>query len=68
MLECFKAIKNMENLKLEREKHLKYLKKSLQPLPTPYQSLDPSKPWICYWVMNAMALLNYRPDEKTIDQ
>ncbi len=44
--------------RLERSRHLAYLRHGLTaPLPSGYASLDASRPWLCYWILNALDLL-----------
>ncbi|XP_059612462.1 protein farnesyltransferase subunit beta [Phlebotomus argentipes] len=45
---------------LHRENHIAYLEKCLRGLPEGYCSLDSSRPWLVYWILNSAALLNHR--------
>lgn len=45
---------------LHRENHTAYLEKCLKGLPESYSTLDSSRPWIVYWILNSAALLNHR--------
>lgn len=45
------------SLRLRRADHIKYLHGGLQRLPAGYVSLDASRPWICYWIVHSLALL-----------
>ncbi|CAJ2505292.1 Uu.00g126860.m01.CDS01 [Anthostomella pinea] len=52
---------------LNRERHIRFLRKSLGTLPAPYVAADASRPWIFYWCLNGMVLLgadvsSYRED------
>lgn len=50
--------------KLHRMQHIKFLESMLRTLPTNYECLDSSQPWLIYWILNAAHLLNFRfPDE-----
>lgn len=40
-----------------REKHIRFLRRSLGRLPGAFASLDASKPWMLYWALNGLALL-----------
>ncbi|RXG51832.1 Protein farnesyltransferase subunit beta [Armadillidium vulgare] len=40
----------LSSIKLNREKHISYLRKSLKHLP---------RPWLLYWSLHALELLNY---------
>ncbi|KAH9907448.1 terpenoid cyclases/Protein prenyltransferase [Xylariomycetidae sp. FL2044] len=42
---------------LDRQRHLKFLRKSLGRLPSPFVAADASRPWIFYWCLNGMSLL-----------
>lgn len=46
-------------LQLHRSKHIEYLRRMLSRLPSSYESMDASQPWLCYWITNALCLLNY---------
>lgn len=43
--------------RLQRERHVAYLMKGLSNLPQPYQDLDASRPWLCYWILHSLELL-----------
>ncbi|XP_071520028.1 protein farnesyltransferase subunit beta [Panulirus ornatus] len=45
---------------LHRERHISYLKKGLRNLPEGFVSLDASRPWIVYWAVHALELLDVR--------
>ena len=47
-----------ENLVLHREQHVSYLHGGLQYLPSGFIVLDSSRPWICYWIVHSLALLD----------
>ena len=42
---------------LMRRKHVNYLHGGLHTLPAGFISLDASRPWICYWIVHSLALL-----------
>eukprot|EP00873_Tetraselmis_striata_P018221 jgi/Tetstr1/438485/TSEL_027040.t1 len=44
-------------LALARDKHAAYLRGALGRLPRGFVSLDASRPWICYWALHGLALL-----------
>ncbi|CAG8558918.1 9604_t:CDS:10 [Ambispora leptoticha] len=48
---------NVGELKLEREKHIKFLERGLTRLSGGFVSLDASKPWIAYWILHSLDLL-----------
>ncbi|NWW95217.1 FNTB farnesyltransferase, partial [Rhynochetos jubatus] len=43
---------------LQREKHLHYLKRGLRQLSEAYECLDASRPWLCYWILHSLELLD----------
>ena len=47
-----------ELLKLTRSLHISYLHGGLQQLPAGFVVLDSSRPWICYWIIHSLALLD----------
>lgn len=52
---------------LLREKHSTYLNRALtRPLASSYVSLDASRPWIVYWTLHSLDLLDSLPDESTM--
>eukprot|EP01134_Creolimax_fragrantissima_P001181 CFRG1181T1 len=47
-----------QEVTLNRKAHISYLRKNLfGVLPTSFVCLDASKPWICYWICHALAIL-----------
>uniref|UniRef100_Q0VFT7 Protein farnesyltransferase subunit beta n=1 Tax=Xenopus tropicalis TaxID=8364 RepID=Q0VFT7_XENTR len=52
--------KNQEKIQLvlEREPHTHYLRKGLRYLSDSYECLDSSRPWLCYWIVHSMGLLD----------
>lgn len=48
---------NTANPILCREKHINYLVQSLESLPEYFTSLDASLPWILYWILHSLDLL-----------
>ena len=57
-----------EGVHLLREKHLQYLKKGIRHLSVNFECLDASRPWLCYWILHSMALLDYPiPDDVARD-
>ena len=46
-------------VRLLRKQHVMYLTKALSSnLPGGFVSLDASRPWICYWILHALNLLD----------
>ena len=45
-------------LRLRREAHVQYLSLGLTGLPAGYVKLNASRPWICYWLLHSLALLD----------
>ncbi|XP_018667025.2 protein farnesyltransferase subunit beta isoform X1 [Ciona intestinalis] len=49
---------------LHTENHVPYLLRGLEHLSKSYQCLDSSRPWLCYWIVHSLSLLNHPiPDE-----
>ncbi|KAH0621177.1 hypothetical protein JD844_022228 [Phrynosoma platyrhinos] len=42
---------------LHRDKHFHYLKRGLRQLTDAYECLDASRPWLCYWILHSLELL-----------
>ena len=45
-------------LRLLRQNHIEYLYDGLGELPAGYASLDAGRPWICFWIIHSLSLLN----------
>ena len=43
--------------KLNREKHVRFLHRSLTPLPAEAVGSDASRPWMVYWALTALSIL-----------
>uniref|UniRef100_A0A2K6SSK2 Prenyltransferase alpha-alpha toroid domain-containing protein n=1 Tax=Saimiri boliviensis boliviensis TaxID=39432 RepID=A0A2K6SSK2_SAIBB len=43
---------------LQREKHFHYLKRGFRQLTDAYECLDASRPWLCYWILHSLELLD----------
>eukprot|EP00873_Tetraselmis_striata_P007213 jgi/Tetstr1/427477/TSEL_017605.t1 len=57
-LACEQAGESRQHpLALARDKHAAYLRGALGRLPRGFVSLDASRPWICYWALHGLALL-----------
>lgn len=58
-------------LELWRDEHVRYLKKAYRGLSASYSVLDSSRPWLCYWILHSLAMLNqpfrFGMDLRTID-
>jgi protein farnesyltransferase subunit beta len=50
------------------DKHIKYLNMALGQLPYKFTGLDASQPWILYWVLNALYLLQGEVKQDQLDQ
>lgn len=48
---------------LERKAHVEFLLKGLKGLSSGYQCLDSSRPWLCYWILNSLELLEVSVSE-----
>lgn len=44
---------------LFRDNHIRFLHKSVGPLPAPYVAADASRPWLIYWALTALSTLGY---------
>lgn len=42
------------------------MKNSLCHIPRAYECLDASRPWVCYWILNALWLFDDMPDSETL--
>ena len=58
----------LENVKLLRCKHVKYLQNGLKYLKTSFESLDASRPWLCYWILHGLCLLGEEVDAEVSAQ
>ncbi|KAF1548815.1 Protein farnesyltransferase subunit beta, partial [Eudyptes schlegeli] len=59
--EVFEACKTNHHASqfvLQREKHFHYLKRGLRQLTEAYECLDASRPWLCYWILHSLELLD----------
>lgn len=54
----FNAADQQDSLELLRRLHIRYVQGGLGSLPSGYASLDSSRPWICYWIVHSLALLD----------
>lgn len=50
--------------RLMRDKHAAYLQRGLTQLPPGFVSLDASRPWIIYWILHGLELLDALPQDK----
>ncbi|KAJ4458249.1 putative Protein farnesyltransferase subunit beta [Paratrimastix pyriformis] len=44
-----------------RKKHIQYLLTGIRSLPSSFGSLDASRPWICYWILHGLEVLEGLP-------
>ncbi|KAK7179660.1 hypothetical protein DPSP01_011591 [Paraphaeosphaeria sporulosa] len=44
---------------LQKEKHIKFLKKALGDYPAPFAMMDASRPWLVYWSLQGLSSLGY---------
>ncbi|KAK7756385.1 CAAX farnesyltransferase (FTase) subunit beta [Diatrype stigma] len=42
---------------LDRQRHIKFVRKQLGKLPAPFMAVDASRPWVFYWCLNSLSLL-----------
>ncbi|XP_059157217.1 protein farnesyltransferase subunit beta-like [Physella acuta] len=63
VMKCYKTFKTSLDIYpdvpfLERENHVEFLTKGLQLLSSSYECLDSSRPWLCYWILHSLELLD----------
>jgi protein farnesyltransferase subunit beta len=46
------------SVRLLRHRHIGYLMKGLELLPEGYETLDASQPWVIYWIVHSLCLLD----------
>ncbi|XP_076651386.1 farnesyl transferase beta subunit [Halictus rubicundus] len=49
---------------LMTQNHLKKLKMLITNLDVTFESLDCSRPWLCYWILHSLQILGYHLDDK----
>lgn len=57
---------HLQSIQLNREKHIAYLIRGLDGLGAWASVLDASKPWLVYWIMHSLDLLEYKLDASII--
>uniref|UniRef100_A0A3Q3VVI5 Prenyltransferase alpha-alpha toroid domain-containing protein n=1 Tax=Mola mola TaxID=94237 RepID=A0A3Q3VVI5_MOLML len=57
VISVYKQIHNLPQPTLLREQHYQYLKKGLRHLSDAYECLDASRPWLCFWILHSLELL-----------
>uniref|UniRef100_A0A3B3Z7W0 Prenyltransferase alpha-alpha toroid domain-containing protein n=1 Tax=Periophthalmus magnuspinnatus TaxID=409849 RepID=A0A3B3Z7W0_9GOBI len=57
VINVYKQIHNLPEPTLLREQHYQYLKKGLRHLSDAYECLDASRPWLCFWILHSLELL-----------
>ncbi|KAF7721646.1 hypothetical protein EC973_004344 [Apophysomyces ossiformis] len=60
--------KPLESVHLERENHVAYLKRGLNSLSRWMLQLDASKPWLVYWILHSLDLLEVEITQEIIDR
>ncbi|KAL6614555.1 hypothetical protein ACP70R_036825 [Stipagrostis hirtigluma subsp. patula] len=65
----FGAAPNTQSLMLElwRDQHIEYLTKGLRHLGPGFHVLDANRPWLCYWMVHSLALLDEVLDDDLED-
>ncbi|XP_028409081.1 protein farnesyltransferase subunit beta-like [Dendronephthya gigantea] len=48
----------ISELVLNRKKHIQYCVKGLNQLSSSYSCLDASRPWLCFWILHSLELLD----------
>ncbi|CAM0137270.1 unnamed protein product [Umbelopsis sp. WA50703] len=59
---------NLNELRLEREAHAEYLARGLNYLSRWMVALDASKPWLTYWILHALDLLEVEISQDIIER
>uniref|UniRef100_A0AAZ3SHY9 Protein farnesyltransferase subunit beta n=1 Tax=Oncorhynchus tshawytscha TaxID=74940 RepID=A0AAZ3SHY9_ONCTS len=57
VVSVYKQIHSLPQPTLLRDQHYQYLKKGLRHLSDAYECLDASRPWLCYWILHSLELL-----------
>lgn len=66
---AYLRVSNLDpGLPLFRQKHIQYLKRGLHHLSEAYECLDASRPWLCYWILHGLELLNAKIGEEEYSQ
>lgn len=60
--------KSLRRLKLERDVHASYLARGLNYLSRWMVALDASKPWLTYWILHALDLLEVEISQDIIER
>ena len=55
---CLGKTRFREIFPLNRSRHLSYLRKGLKKLSENFECLDASRPWLCYWILHSLNLLD----------
>ncbi|NWI62421.1 FNTB farnesyltransferase, partial [Todus mexicanus] len=58
VFDAYKTNHHAPQFILHREKHFHYLKRGLRQLTEAYECLDASRPWLCYWILHSLELLD----------
>ncbi|KAJ3054959.1 hypothetical protein HDU99_007652, partial [Rhizoclosmatium hyalinum] len=58
----------VDSIKLSRKLHALFLRKGLVGLSRGFVSLDASKPWILYWILQALDLLDERLSAEELER
>lgn len=45
---------------LHRDKHSRFCFKGLRNLPSSFECLDSSRPWLCYWILHSLYLVDFK--------
>ncbi|KAM1187346.1 hypothetical protein ACFX2I_023383 [Malus domestica] len=51
-------------IELQRDSHIEYLTRGLRGLPSSFCVLDANRPWLCYWILHSLALLEESVDDE----
>ncbi|CAB4038020.1 farnesyltransferase subunit beta-like, partial [Paramuricea clavata] len=59
---------SISELILNRKKHIQYCSRGLSNLSASYECLDASRPWLCYWILHSLELLDRPVTKETAKQ
>ena len=60
----YEALKDIDDVKLWRSEHISFLETGLRKLPKSFQSLDASRPWLVFWISQALDVLGAFDENK----
>jgi len=68
-LDCMQLLcMDVSKLVLNRAAHIKFLRAGLESLPNGFAALDASRPWLCYWILHSLSILDALPEPSLLDK